>query len=165
MPSPNRPHSESRGFELKRISRIKAWSVGRPSSNVKEGEDCTINRLPFSHYSLMVQKKSISIVLDKMKPVCMDYDAYIPDLLEEHEDIAGNSLEEKVDLLTYPPFVLRNENSNDSYSHDIFTFANMSNFVDFAHQVMAVRAQGHVLCSWMQLQKWYKKLGVRWKKY
>lgn len=39
------------------------------------------------------------IALDEMKSVCMVYHVSLPDLPEAHEDVAGDSLEGKADLV------------------------------------------------------------------
>lgn len=46
----------------------------------------------------------------------------------------------------------------DSSAHESVTPEGKYDFVILVRHVMAARAHGHTLCSWMQLPEWYKNV-------
>lgn len=93
----------------------------------------------------------MSVVLYKMKSVGIVYDMHIWDFLDAHEDVAGASPNENVDIvLTSPLYNVKNEHSIDTSSNDILMAEDMSDFVELERQLMATEAHEHAPCSWMQ---------------
>lgn len=64
-----------------------------------------------------------------MKSVCIFYDVDFQDLRGTPEDVAGDSLEGKEDLIVAEtPYNARNEGRIDNYSHSIFMPEDTSDF-------------------------------------
>lgn len=100
--------------------------------------------------------EDISVGQDKKKSVYMVSDVDFRNLLEAHEDVARDSLEGEVDLVqTSPLFNVRNKCSLDSSPNEILMPEDMSDFADFASQVMTAGTHGHVFCAYIQFHKWF----------
>lgn len=112
-------------------------------------EDVLDDIVPAASTSLPVAaKEAMSFFLDGAKSGYKAYVVHFQDGPESHEDVAGDLLEGKVDLiLAYPPYNARKERSMDNSLHEIFTSEDISDFVDLGRQVLAGRPHGQVIWS------------------
>lgn len=130
------------------------WRVlGRPSSSDLREEECDHKARGSSTLFSDAAMEAMLIVPDEMKYICMVHDLAFWALLRAYEDVTGDSLEGKVDLLSSPPYNVTNKRSMDNSWHEIFPPETMSKFVGLARQVILAVAEEHSLCSWIQFPK------------
>lgn len=114
---------------------------------MKEDDVLDVIALPSSTLFLDAANEAMAIVLDEKRSVRTVYEVEVRGPLETDEDLERQLLHGKVDLVqTNPPYNVRNKSDINSCLHDIFTPKDMSDFGQFACEVIAADAHRHVSC-------------------
>ena len=83
------------------------------------------------------------------------YDCSFQDLVDVHQDLDGEYISSKADLiLTDPPYNSRFAQDRDNSDHDQFNDEDMERFVQFCRKVMSFGSHAHIFCSALQFSTW-----------
>lgn len=103
--------------------------------------------------------QAMAILSESMKSMFAIYDVDFTELLETHATEIGVSLEGKENLiLTDHPYNSRRVQGRDNSEYDFFRPKDMKCMVQVMKSAMAPGAHGHIFCSALKFNPWYRYL-------
>lgn len=104
----------------------------------------------------------MAMLVKEMAPLCALYDVDFRNVLEEHELVAGEKMNGKVDLvLADHPYNVRRDREERNADHYVSALEDIKDMASVLEEVMKPEGHGDWFCSVLQFAIWYRALSAK----